>query len=96
MRWLARRREHKLTIDSSASSNFVYKELGLPNDGVSNKEVFLLDNSKPRTSHKTKLPFKQLSDAAREAHISPGLKRSILSINKISEEGYTTILHPGE
>ncbi len=44
MRWLARRREHKLTMDSGATSNFVCKELGSPKDGVSNKEVFLPDN----------------------------------------------------
>jgi hypothetical protein len=73
MRQLAKRREHKFTIDSDATSNFVCKELGLPKDGVSNKEVFLPNNSKLKTSHKTKLPFKQLLDAAREAHILPGL-----------------------
>jgi hypothetical protein len=96
MRWLARRREHKLTIDSGATSNFVCKELDLPKDGVSNKEVFLPDNLKLKTSHKTKLPFKQLSDAAREAHTLPGLKLSLLSVDKMSEEGYTTLFHPGE
>ncbi len=57
MKRLARRREHKLTINSGATSNFVCKELVLPKDGVSNKEVFLPNNSKLRTSHKTKLPF---------------------------------------
>jgi hypothetical protein len=75
MRRLARRREHKLIIDSSATSNFMCKKLGLLKDGVSNKEVFHPDNSKLKTSHKTKLPFVQLLDAAREAHILPGLKR---------------------
>jgi hypothetical protein len=45
---------------------------------------------------KNNLPFEQLLDAAREAHILPGLERSLLSINKMSEEGYTTIFHPGE
>ncbi len=85
MRRLARRQEHKLTIDFGAISNFVCKELDLPEYGVSNKEVFLPDNSKLKTSHKTKLPFKQLSDAAREAHILPGLKQSLLSVNKMSE-----------
>jgi hypothetical protein len=74
MRRLARRKEHKLTIDSGAISNFVCKELDLPKDGVSNKEVFLPDNSKLKTSLKTKLPFEQLSDTLREAHILPGLK----------------------
>ncbi len=96
MRRLARRRGHKLTINSGATSNFVYKELDLPKDGVSNKEVFLPDNSKLGTSHKTKLPFKQLLDVAREAHILPGLKLSLLSVNKMSEEEYTTIFHPGK
>jgi hypothetical protein len=72
------------------------KELGLPKDRVSNKEVFLPDNSKLKTSHKTKLPLEQLSNAVRETYILPGLKQSLLSINKMSEEGYTTIFHPGE
>jgi hypothetical protein len=74
MRWLARRRDHKLTINSGATSNFVCNKLDLPKDGVSNMDVFLPDNSKLRTSHKIKLPFKQLSNAARDAHILPGLK----------------------
>jgi hypothetical protein len=96
MRRLAKRREHKLTIDSSATSNFVCKELDLLKDRVSNKEVFLPNNSKLKTSHKTKLPFEQLSDAEREVHILPGLKQSLLSVNKMSGEGYATIFHPGE
>jgi hypothetical protein len=96
MRRLVRRREHKLTIDSGATSNFVCKELGLQKDGVSNKEVFLTNNSKLKTSHKIKLPFEQLLDTAREAHILPGLEQSLLSINKMSEQGHTTIFHPGE
>jgi hypothetical protein len=96
MRRLARKREHKLTKDSGATSNFVCRELNLPKDGISNKEVFLPDDSKLKTSHKTKLPIKQLSDAAREAHILPGLKQSLLSVNKMSEVWYTTIFHPGE
>jgi hypothetical protein len=69
MRRLARRREHILTVDSSATSNFVCKELDLLKDGISNKEVFLPNNSKLKTSHKTKLPFDQLLDAVREAYI---------------------------
>ena len=45
---------------------------------------------------KTKLPFVQLTETAREVDILPGLKRSLFSINKMSKEGYTTIFHPGE
>jgi hypothetical protein len=51
MRRLARRREHKLTINSSATLNIVCKELDLQKDGVTNKEVFLPDNSKLKTLH---------------------------------------------
>jgi hypothetical protein len=47
-------------------------------------------------STKKKLPFKQLSEAAREGDILPGLKPSLLSVNKMAEEGYTTIFHLGE
>jgi hypothetical protein len=35
-------------------------------------------------------------DAARGADILPGLKQSLLSVNKMSEKEYTTIFHPGE
>jgi hypothetical protein len=37
-----------------------------------------------------------MSDKAREADVLPGLKRSLMSNNKISQEGYTTVFHPGE
>jgi hypothetical protein len=47
-------------------------------------------------SYKTQLPSGQLSDKAREAGVLPGLKRSLMSINKTSQEGYTTVIHPGE
>jgi hypothetical protein len=41
------------------------------------------------------LPFEQLSKEAREAHILPGLKKSLLSVDKMAENGYTTIVHEG-
>jgi hypothetical protein len=37
-----------------------------------------------------------MTTAAREALVLPGLKKSLGSINKRSEEGYTTIFHPGK
>jgi hypothetical protein len=49
--------------------------------------VLLPDNSKLKTSHKTKLPFEQLLDAAREARILPGLQQSLLSVNKCQKKG---------
>jgi hypothetical protein len=70
--------------------------MDLPKCEKSFKKVYLPDNTKLKTSTKTKLPFTQLSDGAREADILPGLKRSLMSVRKMSEEGYTTIFHPGE
>jgi hypothetical protein len=89
-------KELKIIIDSGATSYFMSEELHLLVEGASNKTVFLPDNSQLRTSTQTKLSFKQLSEAAREADNLPGLKRSLLSLNIMGEEGYTTIFHPGE
>ena len=60
------------------------------------KEVFLPDDTKLKATYKTELPFEQLSSQAREADILPGLKTPLISVNKLAEEGYTTIFHPGE
>jgi len=95
-RQIARRQQHKIIIDSGATSHFMSEDLHLPTEEASNKEVYLPSNAKLRTSRQTKLPFDNLTNAAREADVLPGLKRSLLSVNKMSEEGYTTIFHPGE
>ena len=83
-------------MDSGATSNFVPEEMNLPKKGVSNKEVYLPDNSKLKATYTTQLPYKQLSSRAREADILPGLKTPLISVNKMAEEGYTTIFHPGD
>ncbi len=58
--------------------------------------MFLPDNSSLQASYKTELPFAQLSNKARKADILPGLKTPLISVNKLAEEGYTTIFHSGE
>jgi hypothetical protein len=93
---MARRRDQKIIIDSGATSQLFSEELNLPSEGKFNKEVYLPDNTRLWTSTKTKLPFKQLIEAAREADILPRLKQLLLSVNKMAEEGYATIFHPGE
>ena len=95
-RRLERRRNKKMIIDLGATSHFISEDLNLPKGDKSNKQVYLPDNTILRTTMKTKLPFSELTEAAREADILPGLKRSLISVNKMSEEGYTTIFHPGE
>jgi hypothetical protein len=86
----------KLVINSGATSNFVPEEMNLPKKGKSNKEVYLLDNTKFQASYKTELPFEQSTNKAREADILPGLKTPLASINKLAKKGYTTVFHPGE
>jgi hypothetical protein len=95
-RRIERRKTMKLVIDSGATSNFVPEEMDLPKKGKSNKEVYLPDNTKLHAPYRTELPLEQLSQKAREADILPGLKTPLVSINKMAEEGYTTIFHPGE
>jgi hypothetical protein len=63
--------------------------------GPSQITVYLPENSTLQVTSKTQLPFKQLSTEAREANILPGLTKSLMSINKIAENGNTTIFRPG-
>ena len=85
-----------MIINSGAKSHFISEDMNLPKGGKSSKQVYLPDDTTLRTSTKTKLPFPRLSEAAQEADVLPGLKRSLMSVNKMSEEGYTTIFHSGE
>ena len=96
VRHTERRREHKLIINSGTTSHFVSKELNLPSEGTSNKSMYLPDDTKLQTSTKTKLPFEQLTNKAREVDVLPGLKRLLLSVSEMAEEGYATVFHPGD
>ena len=64
--------------------------------GQLHEEVYLPDESTLRIAHKTLLPFEQLSKAAWEAAVLPGIKKSLASVNKWAEEVYMTIFHPGD
>ncbi len=88
--------EHSITIDSGATSHFVSKEANLPIMGKVNDEVYLPDGSTLTAMNKTPLPFEQMTKASQEVLVLPGLKKSLASVNKWAEEGYTTIFQPGE
>jgi hypothetical protein len=77
------------------TSHFLSNSINLPNMGQLHEEVYFLDGSTLRTAHKTLLPFKQLSKAAQEAAVLPGIKKSLASVNKWAEE-YIMIFHPGD
>jgi hypothetical protein len=71
------------------------EDLNLPKTGPSQIKVYLPEDTTLQSSRsKTQLPFKQLDPKAREADILPGLKKSLLSVNKMSENGCTTIFLP--
>jgi hypothetical protein len=72
------------------------EELDLPKTGTSQITVYLSDDSTLQATNKTQLPFKQLSSEAREANILPGLTKSLLSVNKMAENGYTTVFRSGD
>ena len=91
-----RRKEHQIIFDSGATSHFISDDINSPNMGQSNEKVYLPDGSTLTTKHKTLLPFNQLTTTAREASVLPGLKKSLASVSKWADEGYTTIFHPGE
>ncbi len=94
-RRLARQQEKRLVIDSGATSHFCSKDLDLPEEGKSSKSVHLPNgNTLVQMTKKTSLPFQKLSKKAREAHVLPHLQQSLMSVNILSEEGYTTIFHP--
>ncbi len=83
-----------MVIDSGATSHFCSEEMDLPKEGESNKSVYLPNGDIIRTTKRTSLPFQQLSKRTREAHVLPHLRQSLMSVKKMSEEGYTTIFHP--
>jgi hypothetical protein len=95
-RQVERQQATKLVIDLRVTSNFATEDMNLPMKGKSHKEVYLPDNTKFHVSYKTELPFKELTSRAREVNVKPGLKTPLMSVNKMAEEGYTTIFHPGE
>jgi hypothetical protein len=83
-----------MVIDSGATSHFCSEDMNLPKEGESNKSVYLPNGNIIRTTKRISLPFQQLTKRAREAHVLPHLRQSLMSVNKLSEEGYTTIFHP--
>jgi hypothetical protein len=95
--WATRRLcdQQNIIIDSGATSHFMSEDLNLPKTGPSQIEVFLPDDSKLQSTSKTQLPFDQLDPKAREANILSGLKKSLISVNKMPENGYTTIFQLG-
>jgi hypothetical protein len=90
----SQQKQHNIIFDSGATSHFMSEELNLPKIGPFQITVYLPDDSTLQATSKTQIPFEQLSSEAREANILPGLTKSLLSVNKMAENGYTTIFQP--
>ena len=88
--------EERIIIDSGATLHFVTEDSNLPGTGPSELTVYLPDDSTLKSIGTTQLPFEQLSTQARKANILPGLTKSLISVNKMAESGYTTIFRPGD
>ena len=86
--------EQSIIIDSGATSHFVTTTTNLPKTGHSNKTVLLPDGNKLRATHKVHLPFDNLEKQAQEADVLPNLKKSLMSVGQLADQGYTTIFHP--
>jgi hypothetical protein len=54
----------KLIVDLGATSNFVPDDMNLPKKRISNKEVYLPDNTKLKATYTMELPLEQLSAKA--------------------------------
>ncbi len=82
----SQQKQQNIIFGSGATSHFMSEELNLPETGPSQITVYLLDDSTLQATSKAQLLIEQLSSEAREA---------LLSINKMAENGYTTIFRPG-
>jgi hypothetical protein len=83
-----------MVIDSGTTSQFCSEDMDLPKEGKSNKTVHLPNDDTLQTTKRTSLPFRQLKKKEREAHILSHWQQSLMSVHKLSNEGYTTIFHP--
>ena len=84
-----------MVLNSGATSHFIQQEENLPVTGMSNKIVALPDGSTVKATTTVRLPFHQLADAARQAHVLPSLaQNSLISVPKLADARYTTIFHP--
>ena len=86
-----------MVVDSGATSHFVRVSDNLPQIGPSSKIVNLPNGTTIQALHRARLPFNKLSDRAREAHVLPDLKaHSLISVPKLSDEGYITLFMDGQ
>ena len=82
---------------SGATSSFIKPENGAEPTGEKSTKIVKIPNGQSmKASEKAMLPNKKLRDKARECDILPGLRKdSLVSVGKLADAGYYTILMPG-
>ena len=84
-----------MVIDSGATSHFATETIALPQIGEpSTKQVYLPNGSVISGSEIAELPNVDFPTVAKRVDILPNLKKSLFSVGKVADEGYTTIFHP--
>jgi hypothetical protein len=84
-----------MVIDSGATSHFATETIALPHIGEpSTKQVYLPNGSVISGSERAELPNVNFPTVAKRVDILPNLKKSLFSVGKVADEGYTTIFHP--
>ena len=87
--------KESMVVDSGATSHFATEEIDLPRTGeLSTKQVRLPDGNIIEGSHKAVLPHPTLPTEAKQVDVLPDLQKSLFSIGKVADEGYTTVFHP--
>lgn len=87
--------KESMVVDSGATSHFATETINLPHTGqTSIKQVCLPDGNIIRGSHKAVLPNSKLPVAAKQVDVLPDLQKSLFSIGKVADEGYTTVFCP--
>ncbi len=88
-------KQETVIIDSGATLHFATKTIALPRTGTpSTKQVYLPNGSVISGSERAELPNSDLPMAAKSVDVLPNLKKSLFSVGKVADEGYTTIFHP--
>lgn len=90
-------KQERIIIDSGATSHFATPTVKIRKTNIpSRTQVYLPDGSVIQGSVKGELPIPTLPTKARAIDVLPQLQKSLLSVGKLADEGYTTIFHPRE
>ena len=84
-----------MVIDSGSTSHFATETIHLPHTGIpSTKQVRLPDGNIIKGSQQATIPSSTFPTNAKRVDVLPNLQKSLFSVGKVADEGYTTVFHP--